>query len=64
MAKTPPLRSGGNEQVLAQIIKPNFGDMLFMVHRGCLGTQAWILVIKIFGPSYWCSPYQHAKLAD
>ena len=57
MAKTPLLRRGGNEQVLVQIIQPNFGDMLFMVHRGCLATQAWISVIKNFGPSSWFGPY-------
>ena len=45
-----------NEQVLVQIIEPNFGDMLFMVHRGCLATQAWISVIKNFGPSSWFGP--------
>lgn len=38
--KTTPLRRGGNDQVLVQIIKPNFTDMLFMVHRGCPTTRA------------------------
>ena len=40
MAKNNPLRRGGNDQVLVQIFKPNFMDMLFMVHRGCLTTRA------------------------